>query len=90
VPIESQLSSNNGEVLCAAAEKGLGIARLPTFIIGSALKTGRLVEVLPAYRPTEGVIHALYAPNRYLAAKSRVFIDFLVKRFSSMPEWDAV
>ena len=89
VPIQSQLSANNGEVLCAAAERGLGIARLPTFIMGSALKTGRLVEVLPAHRPADGVIHALYAPNRYLAAKSRVFIDFLVKRFGNMPEWDA-
>jgi DNA-binding transcriptional LysR family regulator len=45
--------------------------------------------VLPDNRPADGVIHALYAPNRYLAAKSRVFIDFLVKRFGSMPEWDA-
>jgi DNA-binding transcriptional LysR family regulator len=90
VPIESHLSANNGEVLCAAAERGLGIARLPTFIMGTALKAGRLVEVLPAYRPADGVIHALYAPNRYLAAKSRVFIDFLVKRFGNMPEWDAV
>jgi DNA-binding transcriptional LysR family regulator len=90
VPIQSQLAANNGEVLCAAAERGLGIARLPTFIMGSALKAGRLVEVLPAYRPADGVIHALYAPNRYLAAKSRVFIDFLVKRFGNMPEWDAV
>jgi DNA-binding transcriptional LysR family regulator len=90
VPIESHLSSNNGEVLCAAAEKGLGIARLPTFIMGQALKDGRLVEVLPGYRPVEGVIHALYAPNRYLAAKSRVFIDFLVKRFGNMPDWGAV
>lgn len=89
VPIESHLCSNNGEVLCAAAEKGLGIAKLPTFIIGGALKAGCLVEVLPDYRPAEGVIHALYAPNRYLAAKSRVFIDFLVKRFGHMPDWDA-
>ncbi len=89
VPIETHLSSNNGEVLCAAAERGLGIARLPTFIMGRALKDGRLVEVLPAHRPADGVIHALYAPNRYLAAKSRVFIDFLVKRFGNMPDWDA-
>ena len=28
--------------------------------------------------PTELGIYALYAPNRYLAAKTRVFIDFLV------------
>ena len=33
-------------------------------------------------------IYALYAPNRYLAAKTRVLIDFLVVRFGETPEWD--
>jgi DNA-binding transcriptional LysR family regulator len=38
--------------------------------------------------PSELGIYALYAPNRYLAAKTRVFIDFLVERFGPHPEWD--
>ena len=38
-------------------------------------------------QPALGV-HALYASNRYLAAKTRAFIDFLAKRFGDEPEWD--
>jgi DNA-binding transcriptional LysR family regulator len=45
--------------------------------------------VLPDNPPTELGIFALYAPNRYLAAKTRVFIDFLVARFGEEPRWDA-
>lgn len=43
---------------------------------------------LDAYSPIELDIYALYTPHRYLAAKTRVLIDFLVKRFGETPEWD--
>ena len=89
VPISSSLCSNNGEVLRAAALGGNGITNLPTFIVGPDIAAGRLRVVLPRNPPTELAIHALYAPNRYLAAKTRVFIDFLVERFGEAPSWDA-
>jgi DNA-binding transcriptional LysR family regulator len=44
---------------------------------------------MAAFPPTELGIYALYAPNRYLAAKTRVLIDFLANRFGDRPEWDA-
>jgi len=87
VPVSACLSSNNGDTLRAAAIKGIGIARLPTFLVGADIAAGRLVTVLADYPPEDGAIHALYAPNRFLAAKSRVFIDFLVGRFGN-PEWE--
>jgi DNA-binding transcriptional LysR family regulator len=88
VEVPSYLCSNNGEVLRAAALKGNGIAELPTFIVGGDLKAGRLEVVMPDYPPPELGIYALYAANRYLAAKTRVVIDFLVGRFGGTPEWD--
>jgi DNA-binding transcriptional LysR family regulator len=88
VPVGSALCSNNGDVLREAALAGNGIAALPTFIVGPDVKAGRLVLVLADHPPPALAIHALYAPNRYLAAKTRVFIDFLVARFGGVPEWD--
>lgn len=87
VPVAACLSSNNGDTLRDAALKGIGIARQPSFIIGADVAAGRLVIVLPDYPPQDVTIHALYAPNRFLAAKSRVFIDFLVERFGR-PMWE--
>ncbi len=88
VSIASCMSSNNGDVLREAAVKGIGIAILPTFIVGNDIAAGRLKLVLPNNRPPDLTIHALYAPNRYLAAKTRVFIDFLVDCFGKKPPWD--
>lgn len=88
VAIGACLSSNNGDVLRDAAVQGIGIANLPTFIVGQDIAAGRLKLVLADNRPSDLTIHALYAPNRYLAAKTRVFIDFLVDRFGKSPSWD--
>lgn len=88
VPITSSLCSNNGEVLREAAVRGQGVTKLPTFIVGDDIAAGRLAVVMPDYPPTTLGIHALYAPNRYLAAKTRVLIDFLARRFGGIPEWD--
>jgi DNA-binding transcriptional LysR family regulator len=89
VAVNSRLCSNNGDVLREAALKGNGITNLPTFLIGPDIAAGKLQIVLPATPPAPLAIYAIYAPNRYLAAKSRVFIDFLVERFGEEPEWDA-
>ncbi|WP_291852958.1 LysR family transcriptional regulator [Bradyrhizobium sp.] len=86
--INSMLCSNNGDVLRAAALGAQGIAKLPTFLVGPDVKAGRLTVVLPDFPPTELGLFALYAPNRYLAAKTRLLIDFLAARLGARPGWD--
>jgi DNA-binding transcriptional LysR family regulator len=88
--INSVLCSNNGDVLRAAALAGQGISQLPTFLVGPDIKAQRLRIVLPDSPPTELGIFALYAPNRYLAAKTRLLIDFLASRFGAQPGWDDI
>ena len=88
VPIDSVLCSNSGDVLRAAALSGRGVAFLPTFLVGRDIESGALRTLLDRFpQPALGV-HALYASNRYLAAKTRAFVDFLVERFGGEPEWD--
>ena len=88
VPVNAVLCSNNGDVLRAAAICGRGIALLPSFIAGPDIAASRLQIVMEEYSPPDAAIHALYAPNRYLAAKTRVLIDFLAARFGDRPVWD--
>jgi DNA-binding transcriptional LysR family regulator len=88
VPISGNLRLNDDEALSAAVLGGLGVALLPTFIIGGALKERRLRAVLSDYVPSERFIYAVYLPNRHLPAKVRAFIDFLVDRYSPSPYWD--
>lgn len=88
VPLKCALISNNGHILRDAALAGQGITELPTFLVGCDIAEGKLALMLPDFPRTELGIYALYTPNRYLAAKTRVFIDFLVARFGARPEWD--
>ena len=88
VPIAGNLRLNDDEALSAAVLGGLGVALLPTFIIGRDLQEGRLQAVMSDYVPSERHIHAVYLPNRHLPAKVRAFIDFLLERFSPHPYWD--
>lgn len=80
------LCANNAEVLCDAAVRGRGVALLPTFIAGEALRAGKLRTVLDDYKAPPLTLYAIYPPTRHLAVKVRLFIDFLVERFSSGPE----
>jgi DNA-binding transcriptional LysR family regulator len=89
VAISPALCANNGEILREVAVQGLGIALLPTFIVGPDLALGRLRPVLAEYSPPEIAIHVIYPPSRHLSAKVRAFIDFLVDRLGNRPYWDA-
>lgn len=84
------LASNNGDMLHCAAANGLGIALLPTFIVGPDLQNGVLQIVLPEYMSSDLSIYALYPPTRHLAAKVRTFIDVLATYFGPRPYWDLV
>lgn len=82
--------SNNGEVLREAAVKGLGITKLPTFIVGSELQAGRLVTVLQDYKAPSIYLTLLYPPNRHLSTRIRLLVAFLYERFGDRPYWDLV
>jgi DNA-binding transcriptional LysR family regulator len=79
---------NDDDVLSEAVLGGLGVALLPTFIIGKELQAGRLQSVLSQYIPLERHIYAVYLANRHVSAKVRAFIDHLLKRFGPEPYWD--
>jgi len=88
IRIRPQLTANNGEVLYAAARQGLGIALLPTFIVGDAIRAGDLEVILPAYQTLEINIYAVYASRQHLSAKVRAFIDFAAEQIGEQPVWD--
>lgn len=88
VAVAGPLIANNGDLLCTAALGGMGIAKLPTFIVGPCLADGRLEVVLPDHPVPEQGIHAVYPHSRNLSQKVRVFVDFLAARFGPEPYWD--
>jgi len=82
VSIRYRLCSNNGNALRVAALAGLGIALVPAFLMRKDVQNGTLVTILDGFEPKPINLYAIYPPTRFLAAKVRVFIDFLAQRFS--------
>jgi DNA-binding transcriptional LysR family regulator len=87
-PVNGRLKFSNAEVCLKAAIAGLGIARLPSFVAGEALKNKEVVPVLAASEIVPLGLFALYPPAKYLAHKSRTFIDYLVEAFAGDPVWE--
>ena len=88
VPVTGTLRINDDEALSQAVLSGLGVALLPTFIIGGDLQSGRLQAVLSDYVPLERRIYAVFVQSTRLPAKVRAFVDFLRARFGPEPYWD--
>jgi len=90
VEIAGRVEMNNGDALAALAEAGQGLCHLPTFIVGDALRQGRLVPLLPGWDDAEPAhLHVVYQERRNLAPKVRAFVDFLAARLADPPPWDA-
>ncbi len=82
------LRVNNGDMIREAMLRGIGVASLPTFIIGEDLKSGALERVLPDWCARTIAMYAVYPPGKALSAKVRLLIDFLAERFGPVPPWD--
>src|SRR3954447_23977217 len=61
-----------------AALQGAGISLAAGFMVHDDLEAGRLVRLLPEYRPVELSMNAVYSHRHHLSAKVRTFIDMLV------------
>lgn len=79
IPVSGQISANSLNFLRVSALSHQGIVLIPDWIIREDLNAGRLTRILEDYTlvPDRSPIHAVFAHNRHLAPKVRVFVDFL-------------
>ncbi len=77
VDVHGPLRANNGELVRDAAVAGLGIVRLPDFIVADALRSGQLVPVLEDFLPTATSVYAVYPQHRQSSLTIRAFAEFL-------------
>ncbi|OHC73584.1 MAG: transcriptional regulator [Rhodoferax sp. RIFCSPLOWO2_12_FULL_60_11] len=86
VRVSGRYVANHSEVRLDGARQHLGIASLPEFTAREALARADLVTVLDDWEHKTdyaGTAWLLYPPNRFLAAKLRAWIDFLVAALGS-------
>ncbi|HUQ51589.1 MAG TPA: LysR family transcriptional regulator [Gammaproteobacteria bacterium] len=88
LPVRGNAYVNSGLLEQALALEGLGLAMLPTFYVGDALREGRLVRVLEHVVLPEIGIYLVYADRRNLLPKLKALLDFLVESFGGEPDWE--
>jgi DNA-binding transcriptional LysR family regulator len=88
IAVAGRLRFSNAEACLAAAEAGLGVARVPSFMAGPRFRAGALKPLLRAFEDRPLAVHALYPAGRHLAVKVRVLVDFMAAQFRGEPKWD--
>ncbi|WP_092946892.1 LysR family transcriptional regulator [Roseateles sp. YR242] len=86
VPVGGNLSANETHVLLAAALQGAGIVQQPQYSVAPLIAQGRLVVLLPDYRPRAMGVHGIYTSRRQMSTALRTLIDFLAEWFAR-PDW---
>ncbi len=86
ISIAGRYLITHSESILQCALDGMGLALLPDWLVSDAVKSGTLVRLFPEYDITatdfDSAIWLLYPSRSYLPLKSRLFIDFLMRRFA--------
>ena len=82
------LRVNNGDVMRDAAVAGLGIALLPTFIVGAAVKAGALTVIKVGAEAEAEFIYMAHPEGRRASAKLRALAECLRGTFGEPPYWE--
>jgi DNA-binding transcriptional LysR family regulator len=84
---QGSFEGNSTDVVFRAALAGIGIARLPCYMANRKFLSGELVHVMPEYAPPSTDIVVMFADRRNLAPKTRTFVDYLVRRFRDVRDF---
>jgi len=82
--LDHRLIVNDTVACVAAGVVGLGVMQAPTYAVQPWLASGKLVRVLDEWCTPGVPVSIVYAPNRYLSTKVRVFIDWTVGLFERL------
>ena len=82
VKVRGSLSSNDGAAVLAWALDGLGVMMRSEWDAAPFVRNGQLEVLLEEYALPPADIYAVYPNKENLAAKVRVFVDFLAEHFA--------
>ncbi|CAG2156330.1 LysR family transcriptional regulator [Cupriavidus numazuensis] len=83
------LRVNNGDMMRDAAEAGLGVALLPTFIAGDSIRRGTLTAIDIGLHAAPESIYIAHPEGQRVSARLRAFADCVRAAIGSPPYWDS-
>lgn len=89
VRVRPKLKANSSLALHQAVSQGLGIARMPLFVVGNDLARGRLMRVLDGWDLPEAPIQIVTTTRQHQPQKTKAFVEFFRSRLGDPPYWEA-
>lgn len=86
IPSRPVMATASTDTKYACALHGLGVAGLPSFVAGDALMEHALERVLPQWRLYSFTLWAAMPSRKFMPARTRVFLDFLLEVFGGKDE----
>ena len=83
IPIHSRLVVNTAEAAIDAAIAGVGITRVLSYQIATAMQAGAIAVVLEKFEPAPSPVSLVYTGQRLLPLTLRAFLDFGVPRLKA-------
>lgn len=93
VTVQSQRTTANlvmdsAEALVESAARGQGIARMPSYLLATLIREGKLVRILADHEHAIAPISVVYPTRRHLAPKVRALIDEISAAWTPAPPWE--
>ena len=87
VAVTGSLCSSDLQALRVAVAGGVGVALLPSWLVGDDVAAGRLLQLLPSWDFSvtddfDQAVWALYPPKKIVSPKVRAFLDHMHERLS--------
>ncbi|RBP03258.1 LysR family transcriptional regulator [Roseiarcus fermentans] len=82
-PIRTRLTVNTSEAAVEAAVAGAGIARVMSYKMEAARRSGRLVIILDAFEKEPLPVHFVYAERKPMPIKLRAFLNWFTPRLKA-------
>ncbi len=79
VDVDGPVRISDPEAVLELVRANMGLALLPSWITDGAIRDGSLRRLLPDYEPLPLPVNVVYPQTRFLPARARAFIDFLVE-----------
>lgn len=84
VRVDGPLRTDNGEAMLPALRAGLGVARLPGFLVDAEIAAGRLEAVLTDWVAGSVGLHLVTPPGSRRPVRVEALIEFLTERLRSI------
>lgn len=88
--VAGRFRANNALAIREALEMGSGIGICPDWLVRDLLDSGALLRVLPDWSAPSQELHLLTPSRRYQPLRARMFVDFAVAQFASLPSFGSI